>query len=147
MRATSSGRRLGNNGFVIEVAGRTILYIKLLRSVSDGRVFDLIPEVAERYLSGRNTRHLFEVWKHKRQVRRIRKDHTLRVQGDASFRLHWTNDEWHTVNDGPSSGAALGIEFVDIPIRPEQRAPIRFTFSWASKGSWEGCDYMVDVES
>ena len=32
-------------------------YIKLLRSVADGRVFDLIPEVAERYLSGRNTRH------------------------------------------------------------------------------------------
>ena len=33
-------------------------YIKLLRSVADGQVFDLIPEVAERYLSGRNTRHL-----------------------------------------------------------------------------------------
>ena len=47
-------------------------YIKLLRSVADGRVFDLIPEVAERYLSGRNTRHRFEVWKHNRQVSSIR---------------------------------------------------------------------------
>ena len=122
-------------------------YIKLLRSVADGRVFDLIPEVAECYLSGRNTRHLFEVWKHNRQVRRIRKDHTLRVQGDASFRLHWTNNEWRTVNVGPSSGTALGIEFVDIPIPPEQHAPIRFTFFWTSKGSWEGRDYMVDIES
>ena len=92
-------------------------YIKLLRSVADGRVFDLIPEVAERYLSGRNTRHLFEVWKHNRQVCRIRKDHTLRVQVPAPFRLHWTSDEWHTVKDTPSSGTALGIEFVDIPIR------------------------------
>ena len=29
----------------------------------------------------------------------------------------------------------------------EQRAPIRFTFFWTSKGSWEGRDYMVEVES
>ena len=65
-------------------------YIKLLRSVADGRVFDLIPEVAERYLSGRNTRHRFEVWKHNRQVRRIRNGHTLRIQVPAPFRLHWT---------------------------------------------------------
>ena len=122
-------------------------YIKLLRSVADGQVFDLIPEVAERYLSGRNTRHLFEVWKHNRQVRRIRKDYTLRVQVDAPFRLHWTNDEWRTVNDIPSSGTALGIEFVDVPIPADQRAPIRFTFFWTSKGSWEDRDYMVDVES
>ena len=28
-------------------------YVKLLRSVSDGRVFDLIPEVANRYLGDR----------------------------------------------------------------------------------------------
>jgi glucoamylase len=122
-------------------------YIKLLRSVADGRVFDLIPEVAERYLSGRNTHHRFEVWKHNRQVRRIRNGYTLRVQVDAPFRLHWTNDEWHTVQDTQSAGTALGIEFVDIPILPEQRAPIRFTFCWTSKGTWEGRDYMVDVES
>ena len=122
-------------------------YIKLLRSVADGRVFDLIPEVAERYLSGRITHHRFEVWKFNRQVRRIRKDHTLRVQVDAPFRLHLTKDEWYTVEDIPSSGTALGIEFVDIPIPPEQRAPLRFTFFWASKRSWEGRDYLVEVES
>jgi glucoamylase len=122
-------------------------YIKLLRSVADGRVFDLIPEVAERYLSARNARHRFEVWKHNRQVRRMRKGYTLRVQVDAPFRLHWTKDEWHTVEDTPSSGTALGIEFVDISIPAGQQAPIRFTFFWTSKGSWEGRDYLVDVES
>src|SRR5579864_9344614 len=58
-------------------------YIKLLRSVADGQAFDLIPEVAERYLSGRNTRQLFEVWKRNRQVRGIRKGSTLRIQVDT----------------------------------------------------------------
>ena len=121
--------------------------LKLLRSVADGQVFDLIPEVAGRYLSGRNARHLFEVWKPNRQVRRIRKGYTLPIQIDAPFRLHWTSDEWHTVNDTPSVGTTLGIDFVDVPIPSEQRAPIQFTFFWMTNRSWEGRDYLVDVES
>ena len=122
-------------------------YIKLLRSVTDSQVFDLIPEVAERYLLGPNTHRRFEVWKHNRQVGRIGKGYTLRVQIDAPFRLHWTSDEWRTINDNPSSGTALGIDFVDVPISAGQRAPIRFTFFWTRNSSWEGRDYMVEVES
>ena len=122
-------------------------YIKLLRSVADGQVFDLIPEVAERYLSGRNTRPRFEVWKHNRQVSSIRQQCTLRIQVPAPFRLHWTSDEWHTVKDTPSAGTALGIDFVDVPIPADQRAPVRFTFFWTNSNSWEGRDYVVEVES
>jgi glucoamylase len=122
-------------------------YIKLLRSVSDGQVFDLIPEVADRYLSGRQIGRLFEVWKHNRQVGRIKKGYTLRIQVPAPFRLHWTSDEWNTVTDTPSVGTALGIDFVDVPIPADQRAPVRFTFVWTNSSSWEGRDYMVEVES
>ena len=122
-------------------------YIKLLRSVADGRVFDLIPEVAERYLSARNPRHRIEVWKHNRQVSSIGQRSTLRVQAASPFRLHWTTDEWHTVNDSQSAGTALGIDFVDVPIPVEQRAPVRFTFFWTNNSSWEGHDYAVKVES
>ena len=122
-------------------------YIKLLRSVADGQVFDLIPEVAERYLSGRNPRHRIEVWKHNRQVSSIGQSSTLRVQVSSPFRLHWTTDEWHTVKDTPSAGTALGIDFVDVPIPVEQRAPVRFTFFWINNSSWEGRDYVVKVES
>jgi glucoamylase len=122
-------------------------YIKLLRSVADGRVFDLIPEVAERYLSGQNPRHRIEVWKHNWQVSSLRRNSTLRVQAASPFRLHWTTDEWHTVNDTPSAGTALGIDFVDVPIPVEQRAPVRFTFFWTNNSSWEDHDYLVKVES
>jgi hypothetical protein len=55
-------------------------YIKLLRSAADGHVFDLIPEGAERYLSSRNPRRVFEVWKHNRQPRHVKNGHTLPVQ-------------------------------------------------------------------
>jgi glucoamylase len=120
-------------------------YVKLLRSVSDGRVFDLVPEVSDRYLSVPNNRQRFEVWKHNRQVRRVQNGHTLRVQVPAPFRLHWTCDEWHTVKDTPSSGTVLGIEFVDIPIAAAQRAPARFTFFWTKRNAWEGRDYVVEI--
>ena len=120
-------------------------YIKLLRSVSDGHVFDLIPEVANRYLGDRKACQLFEVWKPNRQARVVKRGYTLRVQVPAPFRLHWTNDEWRTVRDTPSGATALGIEFIDIPITAAQQAPIQFTFFWPESNSWEGRDYIIEV--
>ncbi|MGB6595985.1 MAG: glycoside hydrolase family 15 protein [Candidatus Acidiferrum sp.] len=120
-------------------------YVKLLRSASDGHVFDLIPEVAKRYLGDRKSCQLFEIWKPNRMVRAVKKGYTLRIQVPAAFRLHWTADEWHTVKDTPSAATAFGIEFVDIPILAAQQAPIRFTFFWPQSNSWENRDYTVDV--
>ena len=120
-------------------------YIKLLRSVRDGKVSDMIADVAKRYLGGRAGRQLFEVWKFRRQVRSVKRGYVLRIQAEASFRLHWSGDEWQTAKDTPSSTTTLGVEFVDIPILEAQRAPIRFTFFWKASDHWEGRDFMVSV--
>ena len=64
-------------------------YIKLLRSVADGNMFDLIREAAERYLGGPHNRLRLEVWKPNRQVSRVNKGPTLHCQMPAPFRLHW----------------------------------------------------------
>lgn len=123
-------------------------YIKLLRSVRDGKVFDQVPVAAERYLSAspsiRRGRSL-EIWKPNRQPRTVARDSTLRIQAPASFRLRWTRDEWQDMTDTASSPTALGIEFVDIPISSSQQAPIRFTFFWTLTNRWEGRDYEVAV--
>ncbi|MGH9647164.1 MAG: glycoside hydrolase family 15 protein, partial [Bryobacteraceae bacterium] len=111
-------------------------YIKLLRSVHDGKVSDLIADVAKRYLGEQADRQSFEVWKFSRQVRRVKRGYVLRVQVPASFRLHWSDDEWQTIKDTPSSPTTLGVEFVDIPILAAQRAPIRFTFFWPVRDGW-----------
>jgi len=120
-------------------------YIKLLRSVRDGKVSDLIPDVAKRYLGERADCRSFEVWKPNRQARTVKRGHVLRIQAPASFRLHWSGDEWKTVRDTPSSTTELGVEFADIPIPAAQQAPVRFTFFWMGSGSWEGRDYMVSA--
>ena len=120
-------------------------YVKLLRSIHDGKMSDLIPDVAKRYLGERAQHCLFEVWKPMRQVRSVRTGYVLRIQMPAAFRLHWSDDEWHTVQDTPSSPTALGVAFVDISISAAQRAPVRFTFFWTKTNSWEGRDYLVSV--
>lgn len=119
-------------------------YIKLLRSVRDGVVFDRIPEVAERYLKGKGRKDL-EVWKFNRRVRLMTAGETLRVQAPAPFLLHWTLDEWKTVIDTEASTTAVGIHYVDIPIPKRQKTPARFTFYWPIGDRWEGRDFWVAV--
>ncbi|MHB9061056.1 MAG: glycoside hydrolase family 15 protein, partial [Desulfobacteria bacterium] len=120
-------------------------YIKLLRSAADGKVFDLVPEVADRYLSGRRGRKSMEIWKHNRQVSAVRQGSLLRIQTGAPFLLRWTRDDWGTVEDSRSTPTALGIEYFDIATRPRQSGRIRFTFFWTDPGCWEGRDFEVAV--
>jgi len=120
-------------------------YVKLLRSVHGGKVCDLIPDVAKRYLGDRKGRQFFEIWKFTRQARYVKRGYVLRIQGQAPFRLHWSDDEWQTVKETLSSATTLGVEFVDIPIDEAQQAPIRFTFFWTVSNHWEGRDFIVSV--
>jgi glucoamylase len=120
-------------------------YIKLLRSVHDGKVSDLLVDVATRYLGERKNQPVFEVWKPMRQVRRVKRGHVLRIQVQAPFRLHWSGDDWQTVTDTLSASTSLGVDFVDIRILATQQAPIRFTFFWTNSHAWEGRDYLVSV--
>ena len=121
-------------------------YIKLLRSAFDGKVYDAIPEVGERYLGGRKNRKLVEVWKPDRHVRFMRKGAILRIHGAEPFRLRWSADGWKSQSDTEST-AALQIDFVDLPVTASssQDACIRFTFFWCKSNRWEGQDYSVTV--
>lgn len=119
-------------------------YVKLLRSVIDGQVFDLIPAVADRYLIRRPCQPL-EIWKFNRQPRTVLPGMNLRVQAPAAFQLHWTDNQWQDVHDTPSTATALGIEFVDISVRQGQCAPVQFTFYWTKEDRWEGRDFQVTV--
>jgi glucoamylase len=121
-------------------------YVKLLRSASDGQVFDRIPQVAQRYLGDRKECQRIEIWKPNRHARTAKEGYTLRIQVPSMFRLHWTRDEWATTLDTASFATTFGIAFVDILIPASQEEPIRFTFFWPESNSWEGRDYTVRVE-
>jgi glucoamylase len=118
-------------------------YAKLLRSVQDGQVFDLVPEVAARYLGDRQACRPREIWSANYPVRTVKRDHTLRIQAPTPFRLHCSQDGWSTVQDMLSTSTALGIDYVDMP--PATGDAICFTFFWTADGRWEGVDYEVAV--
>jgi len=120
-------------------------YIKLLRSTLDGTVFDLIPEVAGRYLDRRKSYKKLELWKFNRQTATVKRGHTLRILVPAAFRLHWSDDQWRTTQDTTSSSTPLGIEFVDIRVKLSQQSPLHFTFLWKTDCRWENRDYVVAI--
>jgi len=121
-------------------------YIKLLRSTADGQVYDLIPQVAERYLGKRRKRKQYEVWKPNRHVRFMRAGNILRVHGTAPFTLHWSSDNWKTVQDSRSSRSTLQIDYVDLlTVVTSPGTCIRFTFLWSDDNRWEGQNYSVTV--
>ncbi len=120
-------------------------YVKLLRSTADGQVFDLISEVADRYLTPRARRPI-EIWKYtRRRVQSVKAPVTLRIQCARPFVLHWTRDEWDHVCDTKATPTPIGIDYVDIEVDASWRAPVRFTFLWTDDGKWEGKDYAVEI--
>jgi len=123
-------------------------YIKLLRSVADGRVYDLIPEVNQRYVTNRVKREPIEVWKPDRRLRFMPKGSILRIHGHERFRLRWSNDNWHSQHDIESTANALQIDFVDLPApvsSSDKNTSVHFTFFWLNSNRWEGRDYQVDL--
>jgi glucoamylase len=119
-------------------------YIKLLRSVSDGKVFDLFAPVADRYLNQRGRKDL-EVWRFNRQICRMKAGSVLRVVHTAPFRLRWTCDDNGAFNETASTASGLGLEFVDIASRTSQTAPVQFTFLPADETTGNGAVFEVSV--
>ncbi|MEP7327117.1 MAG: glycoside hydrolase family 15 protein [Gemmatimonadota bacterium] len=119
-------------------------YLTLLRSARDGAVFDRIPAVLARY-QGVRAHPSLEVWKFNRRVPAVRSGGTLRILAGEAFRLRWTNNEWQDVHDSVSVSTAVAGAFVDVPIPPDQAAPIKFTFFWIGPGRWEGRDFVVAI--
>lgn len=120
-------------------------YLKLLRSTMDGKPFDEIGEVVRRYRSENRPVPLGEVWKRNRQPALLRSGRVLRVQGTEPFVLHWTTDDWRTVHDTPAHSTAVALYYVDLIGPRAPSPPIRFTFHWTARNSWEGRDYAVSI--
>jgi glucoamylase len=121
-------------------------YLKLLRSVYDGRVFDKIDAVEKRYANGRECIKL-EVFKLRRPVKSVRAGYTLRIIAQQHFRVLWTADDWHTVTAAESTTLGHAGSFADVPTTPEQTGKVSFTLFWPMENRWEGKNFDVAIES
>jgi glucoamylase len=134
----------GPTGAAMPLAWAHAEYIKLVRSISDGKVFDLIQIVADRYLQPHQPSPL-EIWNFDRQIRAIPRGKRLRIPLTDPFRLRWSPDGWATTSDTVATATAVGIYYADISTDRTTPGPLRFTFYWVSAGRWEGVDYGVNL--
>lgn len=120
-------------------------YVKLLRSVTDGQVFDRISVVAERY--GREKRPSpVEVFRLDRPVKTMIAGRKLRVMGEEPFSAVWTVDEWKTVHATDSHNLGSAGHFADLQTSPDSTGRLIFTFHWKHGDRWEGRNYEVQLE-
>lgn len=121
-------------------------YIKLRRSLRDGRIFDQPLQTVQRYVFERKAADYF-AWSFNNKTRTLPCGKKLRIVLLTPGMAHWSDDDWQTQHDTFSSDTNLGIHVIDLPTRslPSGRK-IVFTFYWPDQQRWEGTDYSIIVE-
>jgi glucoamylase len=121
-------------------------YLKLLRSAADGRVYDLVAPVAERYALGYKGSQI-EVFKLRRPLARIDAGKTLRITAQQQFRVIWTADGWQTKNALDSAKVGSAGSFADLPTAESQKGQLSFTLFWTEENRWEGRNFNIEIEA
>jgi glucoamylase len=121
-------------------------YIKLRRSLADGRIFDQPPQTVERYLKKKTQAQYFN-WRFNNKARSMPRGRILRILLLEPAMVHWSADGWQTARDGDSEDSGWNLEHVDLATESlPSGGKIVFTFYWKNAARWEANDYMVVVE-
>jgi glucoamylase len=121
-------------------------YVKLLRSLRDGRVFDLPPQPVDRYL-GRKLGSTLHPWRFNHRCRSMPAGHTLRIETLAPASVRWSADGWRAPRDAATRDTGLGVHVVDLPTLSLPRGgAVLFTFHWLAADRWEGADFRVAID-
>ncbi|MDD2877237.1 MAG: glucan 1,4-alpha-glucosidase [Acidiphilium sp.] len=119
-------------------------YIKLLRSLRDGAVFDMPPQTVRRYQVEKvqpRCRDWREAWRRSRMPA----GQALRVEIDAPGTIHWTDDDWATTREAPAIDVGLGIHAAELP-SGGLNAGRSLAFTWhRSDGTWRGENFAVAI--
>ena len=135
-------------------------YIKLLRSKTDGKVFDLISVVAERYAVApekRTFRSRIEIYQTSRPITEVPAGFTLRVADPDRFSIVYTFDDWKTqasleaVHTGqPGCYADIATPGMGAEAASYASAPrMQFTLHWPAKAEvperWLGHNVTLHI--
>jgi glucoamylase len=128
-------------------------YLKLMRSVTDGKVFDRIDPVYERYCEpeGRKRRRTgLEIYSFKRPIQRMDAGATLRILDESRFDVVWSGDGWQTVQT--TTSRTLGSAGFSADITPPAGCGVlEWTLHWTDAGTgpeaWLGYNVKVKLDA
>lgn len=121
-------------------------YIKLLRSLRDGRVFDTeCSPAARRYATqGNGSGHA--IWRFNHKCRTMAIGKILRVETLEPAAIRWSPDAWRTTHDIETSDTGLGVFLADLPTTDfAAGTAVVFTLYWPERGNSEGADFEVRI--
>ena len=120
-------------------------YVKLLRSLRDGRVYDMPPQTVQRYIVAKTESNRVS-WRFDEKRLNMPSGKVLRIEVLAMAAVHWSVDNWQTVNDTQTKETGLGIYIVDLPVNAQPvNTSLVFTFHWLANDTWEGVDFSVRI--
>ncbi|MGA9354077.1 MAG: glucan 1,4-alpha-glucosidase [Terriglobales bacterium] len=121
-------------------------YIKLRRSLLDGKVFDQPPQTVKRYLVDKKSAKYFN-WRFNNKPRSMPVGKKLRILMPEPALVHWSLDAWQTTTDSDSKESGWNLHHLDLPTETlVSGRRIVFTFYWKNRQQWEGQDYIVTIE-
>ena len=121
-------------------------YIKLRRSLLDGRIFDQPPQTVERYLTRKKSAEFFN-WRFNNKPRTMPCGKKLRLLLMEPALVHWSFDAWQTARDGDTEESGWNLQHLDLSTENLAAGQqVVFTFYWKNSARWEDRDFQVTVE-
>jgi glucoamylase len=124
-------------------------YLKLLRSAVDGKVFDRIDPVYERYCEAGGRKQLrrdLEFYTQRRPIQNMPPGSTLRILEESYFEVVWTADHWQTKQTTLSRSLGATGFSADIPPAAGSDC-VEWTLHWPEQDAWLGYNVQVKVDS
>lgn len=120
-------------------------YIKILRTLKDGRGCDMIEEVEKRYAVDKTALQM-TAWKKIKPIGFASTSEVVRIISHERAVLRWSGDGWKTINDSMMTGTGLGLCYHDFePGALKADSVLTFTFQYTESGAWEGKDFEIRV--
>jgi glucoamylase len=118
-------------------------HIKLVRSLTEERVFDRPPQPVQRYLHDRVPPRC-AIWRKDLPVASVTAGRVLRLDLPDAAVVRWTADGWHSFTDSETTDTGLDLHILELPASAPGTALI-FTWRRLSDGAWDGQNYTVTI--
>ncbi len=123
-------------------------YLKLRRSLAEGRVFDLPPRTVERYIE-RRTGSPFESWRMNNKLRKMPAGRRLRVELLEPARVRWTRSGRGGGEEGgevETRDSGLGLFLAELPTEKlPAGAGLHFSIYWLERRAWHDGEFELEV--
>ena len=116
-------------------------YVKLLRSLADGRVFDMSPHTMRRYLGKKRTARC-RPWREDCPAAQVLAGQTLRLDLPDESIVRYTRENWKTQADVATSDTGLRLHVAELPTAGMEPGD-KLVFSWRRKADqvWRAQDF------